>query len=72
VRRQTAEQKAAGVRSVERAEADLAFERDPQRWVERIRALRAAGRVQEAEESLRELRKRYPDFHLPPDLAPAR
>jgi TolA-binding protein len=66
------EQAAPAAKSVQGQDAELAAEADPQRWIERIRALRAAGKLQEAEESLREFRKRYPDFRLPPDLEPAR
>lgn len=39
-----------------------------QRWIERIRALRRAGKLAEAEHSLREFRKRYPQYRLPADL----
>jgi len=56
----------------EGAEASRSVEDDPQRWVEHIRALRAAGKLQQAEDNLRDLRKRYPDFPLPADLAPPR
>jgi hypothetical protein len=51
-------------------EGELSLRDDPQRWIERIRALRTAGRVQQAEDSLREFRKRYPDYRLPDDLQP--
>ena len=39
-------------------------------WLRRIAELRAAGRVEEARESLAVFRKRYPDALLPPDLQP--
>jgi hypothetical protein len=32
-------------------------------------ALHREGKVQEAERSLREFRRRYPDYALPPELA---
>ena len=41
-------------------------ETDPAAWVERIVALRAAGRDVEADEEIRRLRERHPDIELPP------
>lgn len=38
-------------------------------WLERIRALRRQGKLQEAERSLREFRLRHPGYALPEDLA---
>lgn len=38
-------------------------------WLERIRALRRQGKLQEVERSLREFRLRHPDYALPEDLA---
>ena len=66
------EQVAPAAKTVQGTDGDIAAEVEPQRWIERIRALRAAGKLQEAEESLREFRKRYPEFRLPPDLDPGR
>jgi hypothetical protein len=43
--------------------------RDPKTWLERILALRREGKLQEAERSLQEFRRRYPDYPLPPELA---
>jgi hypothetical protein len=43
--------------------------RSPEAWVELIRSLRAQGRDAEATAELAELRRAYPDFQLPPDLA---
>lgn len=40
----------------------------PQEWLLRIRELRAAGRVAEAQLSLAQFRARYPDIALPDDL----
>jgi hypothetical protein len=54
--------------SMQSEDADLSVQNDPQRWVERIRALRAAGKLEQAQASLREFRKRYPDYPLPSDL----
>ena len=42
---------------------------EPQVWIERILALRREGRVQEAQRSLEQFRRRYPDYRLPPELA---
>ena len=49
-----------------------AFEQDPQRWVEHIRMLRSAGKLEQARDSLRELRRRHPHYALPADLEPLR
>jgi len=43
---------------------------EAQAWIEQIRALRAAGRDVEADQSLARFRERYPAFNLPGDLAP--
>jgi hypothetical protein len=43
--------------------------RSPEAWVELVRGLRAQGREAEATAELAELRRAYPDFRLPPDLA---
>jgi hypothetical protein len=43
--------------------------RTPEAWVEHVRSLRAQGREAEATAELAELRRTYPDFQLPPDLA---
>ena len=45
---------------------------DMQAWIGKIRALRAAGRDLEADESLARFRERYPAFVLPGDLAGVR
>jgi hypothetical protein len=37
----------------------------PEQWLERIAKLREAGRAREADESLAEFRKRYPDYRIP-------
>ncbi len=37
----------------------------PQRWAERIARLRAAGQTAQADEELKQLRARYPDFVVP-------
>lgn len=39
-------------------------------WFERIRELRDAGRLDDARESLAELRRRFPHLRVPDDLAP--
>jgi hypothetical protein len=65
------EQSAVGASAVEQTTADAARE-EQQRWIERIRALRRAGKSAEAEESLREFRRQYPDYPLPEDLRPPR
>ena len=43
--------------------------RTPEAWVEHVRNLRLQGREAEATAELVELRRAYPDFQLPPDLA---
>jgi hypothetical protein len=43
--------------------------RSPEAWVEHIRSLRTQGREAEATAELAELRRAYPDFQLPTDLA---
>jgi len=50
-------------------EAAPAAIRTPEAWVEHIRTLRVQGREAEATAELAELRRAYPDFQLPPDLA---
>ncbi|MGE5791279.1 MAG: hypothetical protein ACM36B_01220 [Bacteroidota bacterium] len=52
----------------ERASRESAI-RSPEAWVEHIRSLRAQGREAEATTELAELRRAYPDFQLPTDLA---
>jgi len=43
-------------------------ERAPQAWLEDIRKLKAEGKTEEAERSLADFKKRYPDYALPEDL----
>lgn len=43
----------------------------PREWLERIARLRREGRAKEADESLDEFRKRYPDYEIPKDLREA-
>ncbi len=43
-------------------------EDSPERWLERIVALRAEGRDREADESFAEFRKRYPDYRISEEL----
>jgi hypothetical protein len=45
---------------------DSAVEDDPARWLERIVALREAGRDEEADRELARLRERYRDVTVPP------
>jgi len=44
----------------------------PEQWVESIRKLLREDQIEAARTRLQELRKRYPDFTLPPDLEPSR
>jgi len=44
----------------------------PEQWVESIRKLLREGQIEVARTRLQELRRRFPDFPLPPDLAPSR
>ena len=53
----------------ERASREASAVRSPEAWVEYIRSLRAQGRETEATAELAELRRAYPDFQLPADLA---
>jgi len=50
-------------------EAAPAAIRTPEAWVEHVRSLRAQGRDAEATAELADLRRAYPGFQLPPDLA---
>lgn len=43
----------------------------PAAWIERIRVLRRAGKMEDAERELRAFRARHPDYALPEDLAPS-
>ena len=56
---------AAGVR---RPQSRAAAEISPEAWLEKIAKLRTEGRVREADESLAEFRKRFPDYPLPASL----
>lgn len=57
----------ADLRAVrERAPAATTTDLAPAQWIERIVALRAAGRDDEADRELKRFRERYPDFKLPP------
>lgn len=49
-------------------EEAMALEASPERWLEKIRALRRANRLAEAQQELDRFRQRYPDFALPADL----
>lgn len=42
--------------------------RTPERWLEEIRALRNAGKSEEAERQLREFRRAHPDYPLPEEF----
>ncbi len=44
----------------------------PEQWVESIRKLLREGQIEAARTRLQELRKRFPEFPLPPDLEPSR
>lgn len=60
----------AGTAVQSRMRAELAakpatVELAPEAWLARIAELRKEGRVREAEESLAEFKKRYPDYKLP-------
>jgi len=71
----SAERDAAETGKRERLETRSAAQRtaepplDPKTWVERILALRREGKLQDAERSLQEFRRHYPDYPLPPELA---
>lgn len=62
----------AGARAPEAARADRALGKvgeqatePPEKWLERIAALRKEGKHEEADKALEEFRKRYPDYKLP-------
>jgi hypothetical protein len=42
----------------------------PERWIERMEALRREGRVADADELLAEFKRRFPAHPLPPSLRP--
>jgi len=66
---------ASGAALEDRAKAstDTVGKRDesPRAWLERIARLRREGRAKEADESLAEFRKRYPDYEIPKELREA-
>jgi type IV secretory pathway VirB10-like protein len=65
--RSAADSESAGLRAArERARAAAPAELAPAQWIERIVALREAGRDDEADRELKRFRERYPDFKLPP------
>jgi len=47
---------------------DAAKPEPPAQWLERIAKLREAGRHKEADASLAEFRKRYPDYEMPKEM----
>jgi hypothetical protein len=53
--------------SAMKAKADTAAD-SPEAWLTRIEALRREGKLEEADRSLAEFRKRYPDYPLPAHL----
>jgi hypothetical protein len=55
-----------------RMQAATLLMESPEQWVESIRKLLREGRVDAARTRLQELRKRFPDFPLPPDMEPSR
>jgi hypothetical protein len=48
--------------------ADAAIESEPEAQLQRIAAMREAGRVQEADEALARFRERWPDYRIPDAL----
>lgn len=61
-----------GIRGSEAARADRALGKiseptvePPEKWLERIAALRKEGKHEEADKALEEFRKRYPDYKIP-------
>jgi hypothetical protein len=65
----SAQGRLAKAKPVERtaAIAGDSIESDPARWMERIIALRDAGRDEDADRELARLRARYPDMKVPPN-----
>ncbi len=62
-------ERAAGERPARAARSPSDAARSPEEWIEEIRRLKAQGREAEATAGLAELRRAYPDFQLPADLA---
>jgi hypothetical protein len=58
----------AGVVGEARVRALASAPITPEAWLERIAELRKQGRTREAEESLAEFKKRYPDYKIPEAL----
>jgi len=52
------------------AKTGAAPELEPKAWIERILGLRREGKLEQAQRSLLEFRRRYPDYPLPPELVP--
>jgi hypothetical protein len=50
--------------------ADAPWTRDPQAWLEHVKQLQAAGRIEEAKASYKAFRTRYPDYRLPAGFVP--
>jgi hypothetical protein len=55
-----------------RMQAATPLMESPEQWVESIRKMLREGQIEAARTRLQELRKRFPDFPLPPDLEPSR
>jgi Meckel syndrome type 1 protein len=55
-----------------RMQAATLLMESPEQWVESVRKLLREGQIEVARTRLQELRKRFPDFPLPPDLEPSR
>jgi len=58
-------------RAIASAESVGKKDESPREWLERIAKLRREGRVKEADESLAEFRRRYPDYEIPKELRDA-
>jgi hypothetical protein len=58
-------------RALKSTESAGKAEESPRAWLERIARLRREGHVKQADESLAEFRKRYPDYEIPKDLREA-
>jgi hypothetical protein len=68
--RSFASKEAESYDALHREAADAPWARDPQAWLEHVKQLQAAGRIEEAKASYKAFRSRYPDYRLPAGFVP--
>ncbi len=66
--RQTLERKEAAAPAADALSKRVESIEPPERWLERIAALRRDGRHKEADEAYAEFRRRYPEYRIPESL----